>query len=171
MILVSLFFTFLFVGAFSFGGGYAMLPLIQQEVVSHHHWLTLHEFTDLLVVAEMTPGPVAVNTATYVGYKTGGVLGSALATLGVVLPSFLVMTILAGLVLKYQEHPRFQAAFQGLRPVIVALVIGVALILGRTTLTTQADILLALVALAIMRFTSLHPLLLILGFGLLGLLL
>ena len=92
-----LFKTFFLIGAFSFGGGYAMLPLIQKEVVTKHAWLTLQQFTDILAVAEMTPGPVAINTATYVGYQTAGFLGSVCATLGVVLPSFLLISTLAEL--------------------------------------------------------------------------
>ncbi|WP_034422060.1 chromate transporter [Thermanaerosceptrum fracticalcis] len=164
----ELFLTFTFIGAFSFGGGYGMLPLIQQEVVYNHQWLTIQQFTDILAVAEMTPGPVAVNTATYVGYKMAGVLGSALATTGVVLPSFVLITTLASIVIKNKDNPRFQGAFQGLRPVVVALVIGAAILVGKDTIVNITSVILALIALGLMEYTKLHPIFILLAFGVLG---
>lgn len=166
-----LFRTFFLIGAFSFGGGYAMLPLIQKEVVTKQAWLTMPQFADILAVAEMTPGPVAINTATYVGYQTAGFFGSVCATLGVVLPSFLLITTLASLILKNKNSPYFKGAFQGLRPIVVALIVEAALLLCFDITTNIANFLLFLLALALTLFTKLHPILLILGFGLLGILL
>lgn len=168
--LFELFKTFFLIGSFSFGGGYGMLPLIQQEVVLSHQWLTMHQFTDILAVAEVTPGPVAINTATYVGYKMAGVAGSAAATLGVILPSFIIILCLAGVVLKNKENKYFQSAFTGLRPVVVALVVGAAVLLGKDNLAGWRDILIMAAALAIMLKTDWHPVLVVVIFGALGIL-
>ena len=106
-----LFKSFFLIGALGFGGGYAMLSLIQKEVVTKHAWLTMLQFADILAVAEMTPGPVAINTATYVGYQTAGIVGAAVATCGVVLPSFLLISILTGLLLQNKNSPYFKGPF------------------------------------------------------------
>lgn len=171
MIIWQLFLTFTFIGAFSFGGGYGMLPLIQEEIVANHHWLTIQQFSDILAVSEMTPGPIAINTATYVGYKMAGVPGSAAATLGVVLPSFLLILTLAEIVLKNKDNPYFQGAFNGLRPVVVALVVGAAVLLGQEIIVDYQALLLTAGALVTILWSKMHPILVILGFGLLGMLL
>ena len=95
MILLELFLTFLKIGAFTFGGGYAMLPLIQREIVEKRKWITNDDILEVVAIAESTPGPIAVNSATFVGYRTGGFSGALLATLGVVLPSFVIILIVA----------------------------------------------------------------------------
>ncbi|MGI6588645.1 MAG: chromate transporter [Peptococcia bacterium] len=163
-----LFKTFFLIGLFGFGGGYAMLPLIQKEIVFNHAWLTAQQFTDIIAVAEITPGPIAINTATYVGYQVAGLTGSVLATLGVVFPSFILITTLANIVLKNKNNPYFQGVFHGLRPVVVALIIGAAIYLGLNTITTAYNFFLTLIALALFSFTKIHPILLLLGFGLLN---
>jgi len=142
--LFDLFFTFFKIGAFTIGGGYAMLPLIQKEVIEEHQWLDTEEFTALLAIAEMTPGPVAVNTATFVGYQTVGVLGSIAATLGVVLPSFLIILCIAIFLPRFAGHPVVERIFYGIRPAVVAL-IGYAIYnLGRKILTNSFDYAVAL---------------------------
>lgn len=103
MIYWQLFVSFLKVGAFSFGGGYAALPLIQAEIVDSHQWLTLQEFTDLITISQMTPGPIAINSATFVGTQIAGVFGAVAATLGSVFPSVILVTILAFLYMKYRQ--------------------------------------------------------------------
>ena len=165
-----LFKTFFLIGAFSFGGGYAMLPLIQQEVVQNYAWLSATQFADILSVAEMTPGPVSINTATYVGYQVAGISGSVLATIGVVLPSLIIISTLTSIVLKNKNNPYFQGVFHGLRPVVVALIIGAAIILGINTNTFSniVEIFLTVIALGLFYFTKLHPILLLLSFGILG---
>lgn len=169
MIILQLFLTFAFIGAFSFGGGYGMLPLIQKEVVYSHNWLTVKEFSDILAISEMTPGPIAINSATYVGYTVAGILGSVAATLGVVLPSFIIILTLARIVLKYKENPYFQGAFSGLRPVVVALISGAAIMLGLEVIIDLKSLLLTVIAFTLIFFTKLHPILLILAFGVIGL--
>ncbi|MDX9872492.1 MAG: chromate transporter [Clostridia bacterium] len=166
--LFELFKTFFLIGAFSFGGGYGMLPLIQQEVVISHQWLTMHQFSDILAIAEVTPGPVAINTATFVGYKMAGVFGSAAATLGVIVPSFIIILCLAGVVLRNKDNKYFQSAFMGLRPVVVALVVGAALLIGRDTLAGWKDLIMLGAGLLIMLKTNWHPVLVVLLFGVLG---
>ena len=103
MIYLQLFFSFLQVGALSFGGGYAAMPLIQEQVVNLHGWLSMNAFTDLVTIAEMTPGPIAVNAATFVGMQIIGPLGAVVATLGCILPSCVIVTLLAHLYTKYQK--------------------------------------------------------------------
>ena len=119
---LQLFLTFVKVGLFSFGGGYAMLPLIQKEIVINNGWLTLSQFIDVVAISQVTPGPIAINAATFVGYKMGGVLGSFAATAGVVTPSLLVVLTLTLLFLKYNSLHQVQAAFTGIRPAVVALI-------------------------------------------------
>lgn len=145
-----------------------MIPLIQKEVVMNHHWLTMSQFTDIIAVAEMTPGPIAINTATFVGYKMAGIAGAGFATLGVVLPSFILIVGLASLILKYKDNRHFKNAFAGLRPIVVALVIGAALFIGKDAITSLKETILSAVALLMMIRTKLHPVLIILGFGILG---
>ena len=103
MIYLHLFLSFLQIGLFSFGGGYAAMPLIQGQVVTLHGWLTMSEFTDLITISQMTPGPIAVNSATFVGLKIAGLPGALVATAGCILPSCIIVTILARLYLKYRN--------------------------------------------------------------------
>ncbi|MBQ9810196.1 MAG: chromate transporter, partial [Spirochaetales bacterium] len=103
MIYLQLFLSFMQVGLFSIGGGYAAIPLIESQVVTNHAWLTMSEFTDLVTIAEMTPGPIAINSATFVGIRIGGIVGAVIATLGCIVPSFLVVSILAFVYYKYRS--------------------------------------------------------------------
>ncbi|HHV07721.1 MAG TPA: chromate transporter [Firmicutes bacterium] len=122
MIYTQLFLTFFKIGLFSFGGGYAMLPLIQKEIVTNNSWLNLSQFVDVVAISQVTPGPIAINAATFVGYKMAGIFGSAAATLGVVTPSLIVVLSLTLLFLKYNTLDTVQAAFTGIRPAVVALI-------------------------------------------------
>lgn len=122
MIYVKLFLSFLKIGAFSFGGGYAAMPLIQNEVVSFHHWMSMSEFTDLITISQMTPGPIAINSATFVGIKTAGLLGAVVATLGCILPSCIIVTMIAWLYLKYKKLDALQSVLILLRPAVVAMI-------------------------------------------------
>ena len=118
------------IGLFGFGGGYAMLSMIQGEVVTRYGWLTPQEFTDIVAISQMTPGPIGINSATYVGFTaTGSVWGSVIATLAVVLPSFILMLVISKFFLKYQKHPAVEAVFSGLRPAVVGLLASAALVL------------------------------------------
>ena len=132
MTLLELFWSFLQVGLFSIGGGYAAMPLIQAQVVEQHPWLTMSEFTDLITIAEMTPGPIAINSATFVGMRIAGVAGALVATVGGVLPSCIVSLLLAKLYLKYRSLDLIHGALGGLRPAVIALIAsaGVTILLG-----------------------------------------
>ncbi len=120
-ILWQVFFAFFKIGAFTFGGGYAMIPLIQNEAVERNKWITDDDILEIIAIAESTPGPIAINSATFVGYRAAGVLGSVCATLGVVLPSFVVILLLSFVLQAFQELPAVQYAFFGIRAGVLAL--------------------------------------------------
>lgn len=122
MIYLQLFLSFLQIGAFSFGGGYAAMPLIQNQVVQLHHWLSQSEFTDLITISQMTPGPIAVNSATFVGIRIAGVPGALSATIGCVLPSCILVTVLAKIYLKYRNLSLLQGILKSLRPAVIAMI-------------------------------------------------
>lgn len=122
MIYLQLFLSFLQIGLFSFGGGYAAMPLIQGQVVTLHGWLTMSEFTDLITISQITPGPIAVNSATFVGLKIAGIPGAVVATAGCILPSCIIVTILARLYLKYRNLDLMQGVLKSLRPAVVAMI-------------------------------------------------
>ncbi len=126
MPLLELFLTFLKIGAVSFGGGYAMIPLVTEEVIAHG-WLTAEEILNFIAVSESTPGPIAINMATFVGASQGGILGAMLATLGVVLPSFVIILIIASVIKGLLKFAGVKAFLNGLRPVVVGLIVGTAI--------------------------------------------
>lgn len=119
----QIFASFFKIGAFTFGGGYAMIPLIQNEAVEKRHWVTDEDILDIIAIAESTPGPIAINSATFVGYKAAGVLGSMCATLGVVLPSFVIILLLSYVLQQFQELKPVVYAFNGIRAGVLALLV------------------------------------------------
>ena len=121
--LFKLFITFFKIGLFTFGGGYAMIPLIEREVIEKKRWIEKKDFLDMLVLAQSAPGPIAVNTAVFVGYKTAGVMGAIMATLGTVLPSFIIILLLALFFAEVRENRYVDAAFRAMRPAVVALIV------------------------------------------------
>ena len=127
MIYLQLFLSFLQVGLFSIGGGYATMPLIQNQVVDLHPWLTLQEFTDLITISQMTPGPIAVNSATFVGIRIAGIPGAIVATLGCITPALILVSLLAYIYNKYKDISVLQNVLSCLRPVVVALILGAGL--------------------------------------------
>ncbi|MBC8584943.1 chromate transporter [Youxingia wuxianensis] len=120
---ITLFLTFMKIGAFTFGGGYAMIPLIQRETVEHHHWVTDSDILDLLAIAEATPGVIAVNSATFIGYRVAGFFGALVATLGVVLPSFVTISILSLFIMQYKQIKWLTWVFDGIRAGVVVLIV------------------------------------------------
>ena len=135
-ILLILFFVFFKIGMFSFGGGYAILPLIQADVVDLHKWVNVQQFTDIVAISQVTPGPISLNAATYVGYLIGNktgfwdafIMGTA-ATLGLILPSVIIMTIFSKFYLKFQDNKYMDNAFAGLKIVVVGLILAAAIML------------------------------------------
>ena len=122
MIYLELFWSFLKIGLFSFGGGYAAMPLIQEQVVSSHNWLSMAEFTDLITISQMTPGPIAINSATFVGIKIAGIPGALVSTIGCILPSCIIVMLIAKLYLKYRTVNMLQSVLNSLRPAVVAMI-------------------------------------------------
>ncbi|MFA4180504.1 MAG: chromate transporter [Prevotella sp.] len=141
MIFLQLFITFFFIGLFGFGGGYGMLSLIQGEVVHHWYWMTTSEFTDIVAISQMTPGPIGINSATYCGYtavhnagmgNAMAILGSITATFALVLPSLILMILISRMFMKYMNTSVVQSVFMGLRPAVVGL-LGAATLLLMTS--------------------------------------
>lgn len=122
MIYLQLFFSFFQIGLFSFGGGYAAMPLIQSQVVTGHSWLSMEEFTDLITISQMTPGPIAVNSATFVGIKIAGIPGALTATAGVILPSCVIVMLIARFYLKYRNMAVLHSVLESLHPAVVAMI-------------------------------------------------
>lgn len=163
--------SFLKIGALSFGGGYAMVPFIQQEVIVHHGWLSLERFLDVMAISAMTPGPVAINAATFIGYQVKGVLGSVSATTAVVLPSFVIMLI-AGLLLKrYRNVSLVKRMFNGVRPAAFALIAVAAISTGTSLKYDVTTVIVGLTSFAIITFTKIHPILVLVAAGASGVIL
>ena len=133
MTFLLLFTTFFKIGLFSFGGGYAMIPLIQHEL-EVHGWMLPSQFVDIIAIAEMTPGPIAVNAATFVGFRVSGFFGGLVATLGVAMPSLLLILFLSGFFFKYRTHPLQKSIFHCIRPTVTGLIAAAAISISRTAL-------------------------------------
>ncbi len=121
--LLKLFFAFFKIGLFTFGGGYAMIPLIQRETVENNHWISDDDILEIFAIAESTPGPIAINSATFIGYKVAGFFGAFCATMGVVLPSFVIILIISFFMREFQDIKAVQYAFNGIRAGVLALVL------------------------------------------------
>ena len=186
MIFIELLCSFLMIGLFSFGGGYGMLSVIQGEVVTRHAWLTAAEFTDIVAVSQMTPGPIGINSATYVGYTavlnaTGSevlaVLGSLTASLAVMLPSIVLMLIVSRFFMKYSKHRNVENVFRLLRPAVVGLIASAALLLmteenfgspTETPLQFWVSVALFVAAFVAMKFFKVSPILILILAGVFG---
>ncbi len=167
-IYLKIFLIFTKIGLFSYGGGNAILPLIQQEVVVKNLWLSAREFTDLVAIAQVTPGPIAVNAATYVGYKAGGFWGSVLASVGIVLPTFIIMLLVTRLFIKFKENKRVKDMMAGVIPATVGLIASAAVIVSTGTFIDFKSVLIcAGVFIAAYRFKA-DPILLIIISAVLG---
>ena len=181
MIYFELFWTFFKIGAFTFGGGYAMLPLIQAEVLNHG-WISADELLNFIAVSESTPGPFAVNIATYVGVSLGGILGAVCSTLGVILPSFLIILIVARFFQKFSEKSAVKGVMSGLKPAVIGLIASAVLSVGKTVLFPDGIIKSAFLSKnlylslgifiisAFLIFKKLHPIFVILISAVLGIL-
>jgi len=173
-IIESIFLAFSKLWIVIFGGGYAMLPLLQTEMQTHH-WLSTSQLTDSIAVSAMAPGPIATNTAAIVGFKIAGVWGAVVASLAITVPSLLLILLVGKLLAKFQEHPNFKAAFYGLRPAIVGVIIFAAInfavsnniIGGPDILDIKSTILMGVAFMVLIR-TKLHPMYLIVTAALIG---
>jgi chromate transporter len=127
MELIELFLAFLQVGALSFGGGYAAIPLISRQAIDTYGWMTVEDFSDLVTIAEMTPGPIAINAATFIGMRVSGIPGALIATLGVILPSCIIVSLLAYLYYRFRKLTLIQGMLKSLRPAVVSMILAAGL--------------------------------------------
>jgi len=169
--LLLLFAVFAKIGGFTFGGGYAMLPILQREVVDKRQWATQEELMDYFAIGQCTPGIIAVNTATFIGYKRKGVLGAIFATLGVVAPSVVIITVIAAFIRNFQHIEAVQWAFEGIRAAVVALILSAVIKLGKKSLVDVATALIFLVVAVLSVVTDLSPAIFVVAAGVCGLLL
>lgn len=166
--LSSIFVSFFKIGAFTFGGGWAMVPLIRKELVSRKKWLEDEEFLDMVAVAQSSPGPIAINTSVITGYKMRRFSGAVVAMLGSALPSFLVILALAGLLMKFKTMPVIEAAFKGMRPVIFGLLVSAVWQAGKSTIRSREDVTIVLVAVVLLLGVQLNPILVVLAGAVVG---
>lgn len=168
--LLTLFLTFAKVGVMTFGGGYAMLPILQREVVENKGWTTDEELTDYFAIGQCTPGVIAVNTATFIGQKRRGILGGIMATLGVVFPSLVIIAALAGVITTFSHLAWVQHAFAGIRVCVCVLIFNAVLKLWKGAVKDVWGLVIFLVILALSVFTKLSPIIYVLAAAVAGLL-
>ncbi|MEM0490165.1 MAG: chromate transporter [Ignisphaera sp.] len=177
MELIELFLTFLKIGFVMFGGGYAMIPILRYEVVLRHQWISEQELIDIIAVAESTPGPIAVNSATYVGYKVGGFLGAFLATMAIVLPAFMVMLAIAIVLMKFYGNYLVRGVLNGIRGAVLGLILSTVLMIvkgivkGVAISNSLAIFFIAIAVFICVTFLDIDPVILIGASALIGLVL
>lgn len=175
MIYFQLFWAYLKIGIFGFGGGYAMLSMIQFEVVDHYSWMTVEEFADMVALSQMTPGPVSINIATYIGYTVGGILGSLVATAAIVLPSLLMLYLVLKFLFKHKENYIVKTTLASMKPVIAGLIFVAALMMMNPVSFADAgfhgsniSVIICTVTFCCVFWTKINPILLIIASGLVG---
>ena len=175
MIYFQLFWAYLKIGIFGFGGGYAMLSMIQFEIVDHYGWMTTTEFADMVALSQMTPGPVSINIATYIGYTVGGILGSLVATAAIVLPSLLMLYLVLKFLFKHKENHIVKTTLASMKPVIAGLIFVAALQLMNSNNfidfglhQNNISVIICAVTFAGVFWAKINPILLILASGLVG---
>jgi len=168
-LLFSLFMVFLKIGAFTWGGGYCMLPLIKTEVVDKRRWISSESFLDGVAIAQSIPGAIAVNSATFVGNKVMGITGALVAALGAVLPSYAALILVSAFFLSFRELTPVQNFFKGAVPAVVALLVNAVIDMGKEALKRYTEVIIAAALLVLLIFFHLHPILVIIIAGTLGL--
>ncbi len=171
MTLLKLFAAFMRVGVLTFGGGYAMIPILEREVIDRNGWATHEELMDYYAVGQCTPGIIAVNTGTFVGYKVAGVAGSVVATVGVVLPSFLIITVIAGIIQNFADIPAVKSAFAGIRVCVCVLIFNSVIKLWKSAIKDKAALVLCLAVFALSIFFDISPIIFVVLCGAAGILL
>ena len=166
----QLFLTFAKVGVMTFGGGYAMIPILEREIVDNHGWATNEELMDYYAVGQCTPGVIAVNTATFIGYKTAGVPGGVIATLGVVFPSVVIITLIAGLITRFADIPAVKSAFAAVRVCVCVLIFNSVLKLWKGAVKDKAALVLFLAVFLLSVFFDISPIVFVLLCGAAGIL-
>lgn len=158
---LRLFWTFFAIGAFTFGGGYAMIPLIRKSIVERARWMEDEEFVDAIAIAQSSPGPIAVNIATLTGYKLSGLGGALFSVVGATLPSFITILVVASIFLGVQHNFYVRAAMAGMRPAVIALMAAAVLDVGKAAIKSRFSIVLGLLALVALTVFNVHPVLVI----------
>ncbi len=153
----NMFVTFFKIGAFTFGGGFAMIPIIQQEVVTNNNWIKDEDFIDIISIAQSSPGPIAINSSIYVGYKIKGFPGAVIATLGTVLPSFIIILLIAIFFFEFNDNVIVQKIFLGVRPAVVALILSAIYSLLRKSYFNRAHYLIALTTTLVIVIFDINP--------------
>ena len=167
-LILQIFWSFFKIGAFSFGGGYAMLPLIEHEIVNNHRWITYKEFIDIIGISQMTPGPIAINSATFVGYKVSGFIGSIAGTTGVVTFSFILVSIASHYIMKFKESKTMKAVLLGMRPTLIGLIISAFLSLAKESYHDIKSVIIGIFIMGILLSKKVHPILTIVIAGIAG---
>lgn len=166
--MLQLFITFFKIGLFTFGGGYAMLPLLQDEVVRRHHWATEEELLDYYAVGQSTPGIISVNVATFIGYKLYGILGACLATWAIILPSFIIISTIAAILDVYMQNPYLNHAFAGIRIVVVALIAATVWDLWQKSVNCKLGYVIFALSFVSVLFLNVSAVIVVVSAGLLG---
>ncbi len=175
MIYLQLFWAYLKIGIFGFGGGYAMLSMIQFEIVDHYGWMTVEEFADMVALSQMTPGPVSINIATFIGYTVGGIFGSLVATAAIILPSLLMLYLVLKFLFKHKDNYIVKTTLSSMKPVIAGLIFVAAIQMMNPVSFADAglhgtniSVIICAITFACMFWTKINPILLILASGLVG---
>lgn len=171
MTFLRLFAAFAKVGVLTFGGGYAMIPMLEREIVDRHGWATSEELMDYYAVGQCTPGVIAVNTATFIGYKVAGNLGGIVATLGVVFPSFVILSLIAGIIQNFADIPAVKSAFAGIRVCVCVLIFNSVVKLWKGAVKDKAALALCLIVFFLSVFFDISPIVFVLFCGTAGVLL
>jgi len=166
---LDLFLTFANIGAFTFGGGYAMIPLLQKEVVDNRGWIDENEMLDIIAISQSTPGPLAINCATFVGYKISGITGSVLATLGVIIPSFIIIIFVSILFNMVKDNPTVNNIFAGIKAGVIVLILEAAIKLSKPIKKDKFNIILLMASLLIASFTDISVIYILICCAVLGL--
>lgn len=169
--LLEMFVIFARIGGFTFGGGYAMLPMLQKEVVNGKHWATEEELMDYYAIGQCTPGIIAINTATFIGYKIKGIPGAVMATLGVITPSLVIITVIAAFISNFMELSFVNSAFNGIRACVCVLILDAVIKLAKKSVIDAATVIIFLIVLAVSLFTGLSPAILVVAAGIAGVIL
>lgn len=170
-IYIELFSVFFKIGAFTFGGGYAMIPLIEEEIVENKKWVKKEDVFDLFAISQSIPGAIAINTSTLVGYKIAGRLGAIFATLGVILPSFMIITVIATFFTKISDNVTVHAIFKGINAAVIVLILLAAKKMLKIALHDSLSVVLVIISVLFILFTNISPIFLIIGGAVVGLLL
>ena len=170
MILLKLFAAFARVGVLTFGGGYAMIPMLEREIVDRHGWATSEELMDYYAVGQCTPGVIAVNTATFIGYKIAGNLGGVVATLGVVFPSFVIISVIASIIQNFADIPAVKSAFAAIRVCVCVLIFNSVLKLWNSAVKDKAALVLCLLVFVLSMFFNISPIVFVVFCALAGIL-